>query len=139
MPRFVLDNSLTMGWYFEDEATPFADEVLDSLTLDSEAVVRPLWALKVTNVLLGERRGRTTTMEEQEFPALLQHLPIAMVETTRQRIFEDVLTAARQEHLSSYDALYLDLAQREGLPLASLDNRLRDAARHVGVELLDEM
>lgn len=79
MPRFVLDNSLTMAWYFEDEATPFADEVLDGLTLDSEAVVPPLWALEVTNILLvGERRGRTTTMEEQEFLALLQRLPIAI-------------------------------------------------------------
>ena len=140
MPRFVLDNSLTMAWYFEDEATPFADEVLDGLTLDSEAVVPPLWALEVTNVLLvGERRGRTTTMEEQEFLELLQRLPIATVDTARRRILNEVLMIARQQQLSSYDATYLDLAQREGLPLASLDNRLREAARRVGVVLLDEM
>jgi predicted nucleic acid-binding protein len=140
MPRFVLDNSLTMAWYFEDEATPFADEVLDGLTLDSEAFVPPLWALEVTNVLLvGERRGRTTTMEEEEFLALLQRLPIAIIDTARPRIFDEVLPIARQQQLSSYDALYLDLAQREGLPLASLDNRLREAARRVGVVLLDEV
>ncbi len=121
MPRFVLDNSLTMAWYFEDEATPFADEVLDGFTLDSEAVVPPLWALEVTNVLLvGERRGRTTTMEEQAFLALLQRLPIAIVDTERHRIFDEVLSIARQQQLSSYDASYLNLAQREGLPLASL-------------------
>ena len=52
MRRFVLDNSLTMAWYFEDEATPFANDVLDDLTQDSEAIVPPLWALEVTHVLL---------------------------------------------------------------------------------------
>ena len=51
------------------------------------------------------------------------------------RAFQQILSGARQHNLSAYDAAYLELAIREGLPLATLDNDLRKAAKTVGVKI----
>jgi predicted nucleic acid-binding protein len=45
-----------------------------------------------------------------------------------------VLSLARSHNLSAYDAVYLELALRRGLPLASLDGGLKAAAKAVGVQ-----
>ena len=47
-----------------------------------------------------------------------------------------VLRLARAHRLSVYDAAYLELAQREGLPLATLDADLQRAAAGEGVALV---
>ena len=47
-----------------------------------------------------------------------------------------VLAVAMAHGLTAYDAAYLALAQEHGLPLATLDQKLAQAARHEGVALL---
>ena len=130
---FVLDASVTMAWCFEDEVTPYSEEILDSLEGDS-AVVPILWRLEVANVLLvGERRQRLTQAQSARFTELLTALPIETAQ--EQDAFTSLLALGREHKLSAYDASYLGLASRLGLPLATLDDKLRGAARQIGVPL----
>jgi predicted nucleic acid-binding protein len=132
-PAFVLDSSVTVAWHFEDESDAYADAVGDALVLKA-AVVPSLWPLEVANALLvGERRQRTTEAKVSQFLTLLRALPIRVDEETTVRAWHDTLHLARARALSAYDASYLELALRRGLPLATLDDRLKGAAAAVGV------
>ena len=134
---FVMDASVSLSWCFEDESTPYSDRVLERLR-DNEAVVPGIWPLEVVNVLLlGERRGRLTEAKAARFLALLGALPISIESVEHGRVVSVVWALARAQHLTSYDAAYLELAMREALPLATRDQRLAEAARRVGVVLLD--
>jgi predicted nucleic acid-binding protein len=132
---FVLDASVTLAWFFEDETDAYAERVEDSLER-ATAVVPTLWHLEVTNALLvGERRGRTTELKTTQFVHLLSALPIATDEQPETESRDGVLSLARRHGLSAYDAAYLELALRRGLPLATLDRCLREAAEAAGVSL----
>ncbi len=132
----VLDASLTMAWCFLDEATSYTWSVLD-LVRASGAVVPAIWPVEVTNtILVGERRGRLTEAQSTRFVQVLQGLPITLDQGAITNAWDRVLTAAREQGLSAYDASYLELAMRRGLPLTTLDARLTDAARRVGVTLV---
>lgn len=135
MSRFVLDASVALAWCFEDEADPAADALLRTLG-PRTALVPGLWALEVTNVLIGaERRGRITPAETARFLRLLDELPIDVDAETPARAGREGLLLARAHGLSSYDAAYLELAVRRGVPLATRDRALAEAARSVGVEV----
>jgi predicted nucleic acid-binding protein len=130
---FVLDCSLTVAWFFEDEANAYAVAVEDSLAAAS-AIVPTLWPLEVANaVVMGERRNRTTEAKSTTFLGLLKSLPITLDDETVIRAWQESIQLARTHQLSVYDAAYLELALRRGLPLASLDDRLKAAARACGV------
>lgn len=132
---FVLDCSVTMAWCFDDEATPYTNGVRDRLA-DFRAVVPSLWPLEVVNAtIVGERRKRLDEARGQRFIFLLEALPILVEEETRGRAFRDIAHMARAYQLSVYDAAYLELAIRRGLPLASLDGKLKAGAASAGVKL----
>ncbi|MDO3378577.1 type II toxin-antitoxin system VapC family toxin [Geoalkalibacter halelectricus] len=136
--RLVIDNSVIMAWCFRDVGDGYADAVLSSL-VDAEALVPGIWPLEVANVLVAaERRGRLKETDSTRFLALLADLPLRVIQESPQRITGEILALARETGLSSYDASYLDLAMREGEPLATLDEGLRKAAAKVGVELFQE-
>ena len=131
---FVIDASLAMAWCFEDEATDQTDAVLDRLRTES-AIVPALWSLEVANVLLvAERRGRIREAEVTRFVALLGQLPIEIRDDVPR--VTDLVGLGRTHQLSAYDAAYLHLAERAGVPLATLDAGLRRAAAAAGVPLL---
>jgi predicted nucleic acid-binding protein len=131
----VLDNSVIMAWCFRDVGEDYADIVLDSL-VKHEALVPGIWPLEVANVLVAaERRGRLSETDSIRFLALLADLPLRVIQESPNRVTGEILALARETGLSSYDASYLDLAMREGVPLATLDQGLRKAAAKVGVEL----
>ncbi|HYY27959.1 MAG TPA: type II toxin-antitoxin system VapC family toxin [Chthoniobacterales bacterium] len=135
--EFVLDGSLTMGWCFEDEASPETDEIQDWLIAGACAYVPTLWHLEIANVLLAcERRNRITEADSVRFLAVLVLLNITTDHQTEQHAGKTTLGLARQHGLSVYDAAYLELAMRLGLPLASKDEALREAARAVGLRIL---
>ena len=134
--EFVLDGSLTMGWCFEDEASPETDEIQDWLTVSACAYVPTLWHLEIANVLLAcERRNRITEADSVRFLAVLGLLNITTDHQTEQHAGKTTLGLARQHGLSVYDAAYLELAMRLGLPLASKDEALRKAAQAVGLSI----
>lgn len=132
----VVDCSMTMAWCFADEQTDHTQALLTRLRT-SRAVVPVLWPLEVCNVLLvGERRGRLTQAQVAQFVVLLRSLPITVDEEAPRRVWDQILTLARQYGLTVYDAAYLELALRRGLPLATLDAALQAAAQAAGITLL---
>jgi predicted nucleic acid-binding protein len=133
MKRLVLDCSVTMAWCFEDECDRVADAVLDHLA-EAEVWVPAVWPLEVANVLLvAERRGRLSSAASARFIELLGGLPILIDGSTHERALASVLATGRDLGLSAYDAAYVDLANRLGAPLATLDQRLRAACQAQGV------
>jgi predicted nucleic acid-binding protein len=133
----VLDASLTMTWAFTSEATPFTARVLESLTT-THAVTPALWPFEVANGLLdAERRGRINTAQQAEFLERLRLLPIHIEHRPAAWLGQQILPLARAHRLTAYDAAYLELAGREGLPLATNDEDLKTAARFAGVPLVE--
>ena len=135
---FVIDNSVVMTWCFKDETNHYADAVLDSLEMFT-AVVPSIWLLEVGNVLLtAERKKRLSQADSTRFISLLNELPIIIEPEPQDRVLKDILALAREHQLSSYDASYLDLAMRKGLPIATLDNGLIKAAGSCQVSIVNE-
>lgn len=133
--EFVVDNSITMAWSFEDETNAYADAVLDQLAT-TRAIVPALWPLEVANALLmGERRKRATEADTLKWISILSGLPITIDGETNVYAWKDTLHLARGHNLSAYDAAYLELAIRRTLPLATLDDKLKAAAKAAGVTL----
>jgi predicted nucleic acid-binding protein len=136
---FVLDSSVTLSWFFDDEATAATDELLDQLNRDGQAIVAAHWVLEVGNTLLvAERRKRSTVADSSHFLALLDSLPIEADPETISRPNAATLNLARSQGLTLYDSAYLELAMRRSLPLATLDKALRAAAEKCGVACLPE-
>lgn len=135
--RFVVDASVTLSWCFADEGGALAEATLDALHA-GEVLVPAIWTLEVANVLLVvERRGRLTQAESEQFLGLLEKLPIHVDMTSAQAISQRILALGRDYRLSSYDAAYLELAMREGLPLATADAALLQAMAALGVPVFE--
>ena len=133
---FIIDCSITLSWHFPDEATPASSEILDRLESET-ALVPALWFLEVTNVLAtAERRKRATAAKSTEFLTRLEDLEIEVDDEASGRAFAELLPLCRSHELTSYDAAYLELALRRRLPLATLDDDLRLAAKRLGIEVL---
>jgi len=132
-PGLILDASITLAWAFEDEAIPYADAVLEALAED-EALVPAIWALEVGNgLVVAERRDRLNQAATVQFLALIGQLPITVESQRTAEVFGEILALAREQGLSIYDAAYVHLAMRHGLPLATTDGVLRQAAVRLGV------
>jgi predicted nucleic acid-binding protein len=137
--EFVLDGSVTMSWYFKDEMNDYANAVRDGMA-KSRALVPSLWPLEVANTLvMGERRKRSTPAQAATWLGLLGVLPIVVDGETTARAWGETLNLARGQNLSAYDAAYLELAMRRGVPIATLDDKLKAAARALGVFIFDPL
>jgi predicted nucleic acid-binding protein len=133
---FVLDVSIALAWCFHDEASPAVWAVLDRLEKET-AVVPSLWRLEAANVLaLAERKGRISAARTAEFIARVETLSIEVDQETPLRAFAEILALARGHGLTAYDAAYLELVMRSGVPLATKDLALAAGARSVGVEVV---
>ena len=116
---------------------PYAEAVLDSLT-EAVAVVPAIWPLEVINVLLvAERNGRLHEADSVRFVSLIGQLPIMVDRSWPERLMRDLLAIGRIHNLSSYDTAYLELAMRQGLPIATLDKRLLQSARQINLPILE--
>ena len=134
--RFVLDNSSVMRWLLNDrtvQAQDYAHAVLQLLANGDTAMVPNLWALEAANVLAKAlKEGVISDANAREFVALLADLDIETDPTTSERALHDTLNLALQYDLSAYDAAYLELAFREGLSMATLDEALATAQTRAG-------
>ena len=133
-PGWVIDASVTMPWFFADEATPFTEGLLD--TLATQPLWAPaLWVLECTNVLQNaQRRRRIDAHRRAEIAGELSALPVRLDAQVPDFVSLDRLAAAHG--LSAYDAAYLELALRRSLILVSLDARLIAAASALGHPVL---
>lgn len=130
MIGLVVDASVAASWLFPDEAAAAADRALAAVG-EAPGLVPLLWHYEMRNILLvAERRGRISREGLVERVSALSDLPL---ETDADADLGRALTLAETHRLSFYDALYLELAQRRGARLASLDARLVEAARAAGV------
>ena len=132
----VLDASLTLSWYFEDERTPAVDAVLDQVVA-SGAVVPSLWRIEVANGF--QTAIRRKRIDEDFRDRALHHLgllPIAVDPETDTYVWTATLHLADRFGLTVYDAVYLELAQRRSLPLATLDKELSVAGGALAVSML---
>ena len=134
---FVLDNSVTMRWFFGDgkpQQLAYARKALDAMKQDS-ALVPATWGLEVANVIArAEAKGFVTEARSGAFLEMLQDVDIEVDAATFQHALSDTLQLARRYKLSAYDASYLELALRLGMPLATLDEDLQKAAKKSGVK-----
>jgi predicted nucleic acid-binding protein len=132
----VIDASLTLSWYFEDERSPAADAVLDQV-ITGGAVAPSLWRLETANGLqIAIRRQRIDVAFRESALTHLSRLPITIDPDTDTQAWTTTLQLADRFQLTIYDAVYLELARRRGLPLATLDSALRTAAETLGLPLL---
>ena len=132
----VLDSSVTLTWCFEDEQTPACNAVLEQVG-QGGAFAPTLWPLEVLNALaMAERRGRLEAVKRQELTGFLSCLPVMLDSETAAQAWTITSRLAERFRLTLYDASYLELAQRLGLPLATVDLDLRAAAKQGGVPLL---
>ena len=128
----VVDNSIVMSWCLVDEIDQVADSARHHV-VDQGAVVPAIWWYELRNALLiNERRGRLDAADTDAILTDMLQLPFAL---DRDHDDHTLVALARQHRLSAYDSAYLEVALRRGLPLASLDRRLRQAAATRGVAL----
>ncbi len=134
---FVIDASAALAWCFADEATAATNALLNRLQADEEAVVPAHWPVEVAIALLvAIRRQRISPDDARRFLAALETLSIRRDPTSVALLRTKVLPLGEQFQLTLYDAAYLELAIRLGLPLATCDLQLGAASRAAGVSLI---
>lgn len=138
MKRFVLDASVALAWFVDRPTARYADHVRQLLLRGNRAVVPALWQIEIANgFIVAERRGVLTSSDTAE---ALQNLDVVIaeaIENSRAPVStRAALHAAREFRLTAYDAVYLETARRQDLPLATLDRQLLTAASKAGIEIL---
>ena len=132
-PGFVVDASVSAAWFLPDEANPNTEAALQA-TATVDVWVPALWLLEIGNLLLrAQRRKRITADKRRELAAAASALRIKV---DREPVAITTLDEIAARHgLSAYDAAYLELALRRGLPLATQDDALSAAMAKAGVAL----
>ena len=131
MTRFVLDPSVALAWFLDQPVPAYATQVRHALVVGARAVVPSLWHLEVANTLVvAERRRILSSAEVTDSLADIEEIIVQATQTSG-----DLVPVRQAFQLTAYDAVYLDTARREGLPLATLDRSLRAAAVRASVEL----
>lgn len=134
MSLFVLDASIAAAWCFEDQSTPYTDAILRAVVKGAEVVVPVIWRIEIANFLVvAERRKRIAAEKSQRFLQELHKFAITVDLEGLDAMFGNVIEHARRYQRSAYDATYLELAQRRGLPFATKDAPLRAAAEALRV------
>lgn len=136
--KFVLDNSITMRWFFGDgkkEDLNYAKDVLETMK-QAIALVPTIWGLEVSNVIVkAEAKGLVKESRSALFLNMIKELDIEPDMKTYLYSLNDILNLARRYGLSTYDASYLELSLRENIPLATLDEDLIKAAKKAGAKI----
>jgi predicted nucleic acid-binding protein len=138
LSRFVLDASVALAWFIDHPVSVYATQVKKSLLQGTRAVVPALWHLEMANgfAVAQRRRILNATDVRQGMDEVEQLLGRAIESDSGFVSIRQALTTALAYRLSAYDAVYLDTARRERLPLATLDQHLLAAARQAGIDLL---
>jgi len=138
LKRFVLDASVALRWFLDRPVPAYANRVKQFFLKRVRALVPALWHLEMSNGLaVAERRSILTITDVDQAIIDIEQIVAQAVDTDSNVVSaRRSLATARAFQLSAYEAVYLDLARRERLALATLDHRLRAAAAQAGVELL---
>ena len=132
----VIDASVTLSWVYSDEHSADSDALLARVA-DQGAVVPALWRLEIANALQsGIKRKRIDAAYRDSSIQLLLRLPVETDPDTNDHAWTTTLHLADLHQITVYDASYLELALRRGLPLATRDDQLAAAAGSAGAILL---
>lgn len=135
--KFVLDASVAVAWAIASEATPLTEALFETLRAGGEALAPAIWPMEVANALLvAERASRISPANIAAFAQILATFAITIEPGMIKAGFDQTLSIARQMRLTTYDASYIELAGRRAFPLATLDERLAQAAQSLGITVL---
>ena len=135
MTSIVIDNSVFLAWCLGDEENPVATGAMQRVAEEGGVVPRIWWYELRNALLMNERRGRISPQQVSDTLADSLALGIVIDEEHDDSL---ILDFARRLKLTVYDAAYLEIAFRRSLPLATLDQRLREAAEAIGVEIFSD-
>ena len=139
--RLVLDASVVLSWFVERpdaQEVALAAEVLTNVER-GEAVVPLLWFAEIANgLLVAEARNLANSNKTAKFLGELAAMPIAEDSVRPRHVQREVLSLGRRYGLTAYDATYLELTLRIGVPLATFDQKLAEAARTAGVRVFGD-
>jgi predicted nucleic acid-binding protein len=136
--EFVLDASVALAWVLDYPVPAYALSVRQEMLSGKRGLVPALWHLEIANGLaMAERRGDLSGADVEDALDQILATAASKLDTDSSLVAaRGALSDARAFQLTAYDAVYVDLARREGLPLATLDKKLRVAAAKAGVRLL---
>ncbi len=135
---FVLDCSVAISWCLQDEDNAYANAILNIISGVNQSIVPAFFWLEISNVMwVAERRNRNTREQNDTAITILQNLPIIVDSKSVTETITTTLNLARQYNLAVYDAAYLELAIREGLLLATIDEKLANTAKNLAILLED--
>lgn len=127
----VVDCSVTLPWFLEDERSKFTDDLLDAIDR-SEFWAPSLWRIEMLNgLLMAERRKRIDRPWRITSVEQVARLNVR-VDSALPRVAAIGELAARHG-LSAYGAAYLELAKRQDFAMATLDRDLVKAAAAEGI------
>ncbi len=137
MSRFVLDASVSLAWFLDRPVPHLAVQIWRGLQQGSRAIVPSLWATEMANgFATAERRGSLTKLHIDRCLTDVEILLASVIDHSASAIsVRQALGVASAFRLTAYDAIYLETARREQLPLATLDRALIEAAAAAGVPL----
>ena len=134
---FIADSSVAIAWVVLSQSSPETDQLLDEIRAGTSFVVPVLWTFEVANALLALRRRQRIQSDEyiQGLLDLADSRPIVDDEGPA-RALDAISKLAEKHGLAVYDAVYLEVALRRGLPLATRDAALNKAAKRAGARIL---
>ena len=134
---WVIDSSIALAWALPDKTSKGAERFLSQILVGNIFWVPALWWYEMANALLmAQRRKRLTEAERIRLIELYRKLPVQTDMTLDPDVISRFHTLAIEYNLSAYDTAYLELAQRRGLGLATVDRQLRSAAQKAGVKVV---
>lgn len=138
MTQFVLDASVALGWFIDQPVPAVALRVRKSLLDGAKALVPFFWHLEIANgFLVAERRKLITSDDVNRCVSEIEYLLASVIETRGDAIsIRKAISVSRSHRIAAYDAIYLDLARSERMPLATLDQKLRTTAMAAGINVV---
>lgn len=130
----MIDNSIALAWTLIDERSDVADKILDRVMREGGHVPFIFRAEFANGLTMAVRRDRIDRSSRTEALAFIEELKLVHDVEGRDRM-HPAIELADAYGLTVYDAIYLDLARRQSLPLATFDKKLMAATRHAGVRL----
>ena len=132
MSAFVLDASVALAYLLNEQELQGEARALMERARVTPARVPQLWSVEVANALvMSERKNRLQSIEVDLLLDLVARFPVEVDFAVN--VVRDVSPIARRWRLTMYDALYLELADRLHLPIATFDRELASAAGGFGL------
>ncbi len=134
--QYVLDCSVAITWFFDDEFLGSTDALKETLR-NGPVIVPMIWQMEIANVLwAAERKQRIKAYHSEKIRHIIGKLPIETDFASESNALGTLLELAREYEITVYDASYLELSLRHGIPLATLDKKLIAAAQRAGIPVL---